>query len=327
MITRTHFLRLIEHARQLPPLAAAFVYPCDPESLQLALSSAFAGHLAPLLVGPEARIRDIAGRAGIDLSSLPIANTEDHPRVAAARAVELARAGTVGALVKGTLGNEYLLTPVLAPESGLRGERRLSHAYFVDLPSQPQGMLLADAQLNIVPNLAAKKDIVQNTLELARAIGVATPNVAVLAAMETVSPAFASTADAVALKTMAAQGMFPGANVDGPLAADTALSPQAARANGHPSEIAGHADVLIAPTMESGLMVLRTLTGLTGGLAAGLVLGAAIPIVAPSRTDTLEVRIASCVLAVLLAAAIAEASKQRNQASSPSTTSTATLAA
>lgn len=326
MITRTHFLRLVEHARQLPPLAAAFVYPCDRESLQLALSIAFTGHLAPLLVGPETRIRDIAGKAGIDLSSLPIADTEDHPRVAAAYAAELARAGTVAALVKGSLGNEYLLTPVVASDSGLRGERRLSHAYFVDLPSQPQGMLLADGQLNIMPNLAAKKDIVQNTIELARAIGVATPNVAVLAAMETVSPAFVSTADAVALKTMAAHGMFTGANIDGPLAADSALSAEAARANGNACEIAGHADVLIAPTMESALMVLRTLTGMTGGLAAGLVLGAAIPIVAPARTDTLEVRMASCVLAVLLAAAIA-ASKNQKQANSPSAASTATAAA
>jgi len=233
----------------------------------------------------------------------------------------------VGALIKGSLGNEYLLTPVVSPEYGLRGERRLSHAYFVDLPSQPQGMLLADAQLNIMPNLAAKKDIVQNTLELARAIDVASPNVAVLAAMETVSPAFVSTADAVALKTMAAHGMFPGANIDGPFAADSALSAEAARANGQASEIAGHVDVLIVPTMESGLMVLRTLTGLTGGLAAGLVLGAAIPIVAPARTDTLEVRIASCVLAVLLAAAIAEAAKDQKQSDTAPASSTATAAA
>jgi phosphate acetyltransferase len=299
MAMRPHFQRLVEKIRMLPPLSAAFVYPCDRDSLQLALSGAFAGYLAPMLVGPEGRIRDAAAKAGLDISRLTIVNTADQPRAAGLRAAEIARARKVSALVKGNMSDGDLLAPVAAPESGLRTDRRLSHAYFVDLPGRPNGILVADALLNIAPNLAAKRDIVGNTIDLAAALGIAAPNVALLAAMDVVTPAFPSTADAAALKKMAAQGMFHGAIVDGPLTADSALSAEAARANGVTSEVAGRPDILIAPTMEAASMVLRTLTGLTGGLAAGIVLGAKIPIVVPTRTDSMEVRMASCVLAAL----------------------------
>ncbi len=297
---RPQFQRLVEKIRMRPPLPAAVVHPCDSDSLQLALSGAFAGYLAPLLIGPEGRIRDTAARAGLDISRLSIIDTVDDPRAAGLRAAEVAREGTVSALIKGSMSDGELLTPVAAPESGLRSERRLSHAYFLDLPGRPNGMLVADAQLNVVPNLAAKKDIVANTIDLARAIGIATPNVALLAAMDYVTPAFVSTADAAALKTMAEQGMFGSAVVDGPLTADSALSAEAARTNGVKSDVAGRPDVMIAPTMEAASMVVRTLTGVTGGLAAGIVLGATIPIVILSRTDSMEVRMASCVLASLV---------------------------
>jgi len=307
MVNRAHFLPLVERARRLPPLAAAFVYPCDRDSLQLALSSAFTGALAPVLVGPEVRIRDVAGHAGIDIAQLPIDDTADDPRASALRAADLARAGTVAALVQGSLGKEELLGPVAAPDSGLRGLRRLSHASFLDLPGQPRGMLLADAELNIAPSLAAKRDILHNTVELAHALGVAVPKVALLAAIGAVSPALPSTADAAALQAMAGQGIFGNAIVDGPLTPDSALSAAAARANGCQSAVAGQADVLIVPGMESGALLLRALTGLTGGLAAGLVLGADVPIVATARTDSIEVRMASCVLASLLAAHLAQA--------------------
>lgn len=290
----------------LPPLPAAFAYPCDRDSLQLALSGAFAGYLAPMLVGPEGRIRDAAAKAGLDISRLTIDNTADEPRAAGLRAVEIARDRKVSALVKGNMGDVDLLAPVAAPESGLRTNRRLSHAYFVDLPGRPNGILVADALLNIAPNLAAKRDIVGNTIDLAVALGIAAPYVALLAAMDVVTPAFPSTADAAALKTMAAQGMFRGAIVDGPLTADSALSGEAARANGVTSEVAGRPDILIAPTMEAASMVLRTLTGLTGGLAAGIVLGAKVPIVVPTRIDSMEVRMASCVLASLMVSAFVE---------------------
>ena len=307
MTLRPHLQKLVEKTRMQPPLAAAVVYPCDRESLQLALSGAFAAYLAPTLVGPEARIRDLAGKLGLDISRLPIVDTADEPRAAGLRAVELARDGKVAALIKGSLSNEDLLAPVAAHDSGLRTDRRLSHAYFLDLPGMSRGLLLADAQLNVSPNLAAKRDIVLNTIQLAISLGLAAPNVALLAAMDGPSPAFASTTEAAALKAMAAQGMFRGAIVDGPLAPDSALSGDAARANGVTSEVAGRVDVLIAPSMESALMVLRTLMAFNAGLAAGIVLGARVPIVIPARTDSMEVRMASCVLAFLAASAIGEA--------------------
>ena len=303
MVSRPHVQKLVERARMRTPLAAAVVYACDRESLQLALSGAFAGYLAPTLVGPEARIRDLAGKSGLDISRLPVVDTPDDPRAAGIRAAELARDGKVAALIKGSLDHEALLAPVAAPASGLRTERRLTHAYFLDLPGQARGLLLADAQMNVAPNLAAKRDIVHNTVLLAHAIGLPTPNVALIAAMDGPAPAFRSTTDAVALKAMAMQGLFRGAVVDGPLAPDSALSLEAARAKGVASPIAGNVDVLVGPSMESTLMMLRTLLALGGGLAAGVVLGARLPIVAPARHDSMEVRMASCVLASLAAAA------------------------
>ena len=314
MVPRPHFQKLVERTRLQSPLPAAVVYPCDRESLQLALSGAFAGYLAPSLVGPEARIRDLAGKFGLDISRFSISDTADEPRAAGVRAAELAREGSVAALIKGSLGNEDLLGPIAAHDSGLRTDRRLSHAFFLDLPGMSRGLLLADAQLNVSPNLAAKKDIVLNTIQLAISLGLAAPHVALLAAMDGPSTAFPSTTDAAALKSMAAHGMFPGAVVDGPLAPDSALSADAARMNGVSSEVAGHVDVLIAPTMESALMVLRTLMAFNPGLAAGIVLGARIPIVIPARNDSMEVRMASCVLASLAVSAAGDAATNHAKA-------------
>lgn len=302
MIARPHFQKLVERARLRPALVAGIVYPCDQESLQLALSGAFAGYLNPTLVGPEARIRDTADKAGLDISRLPIVATDDNPLAAGNEAVALARTGTVQALVRGSLANEEFLGPIAAPQSGLRSDYRLTHAYFLDLPGVDRGLIIGDAHMNVTPNLAAKRDIVRNTIQLALALGIATPAVALLAAMDGPAPAFRSTTDAVALKAMGLQGLFPGAVVDGPLTPETALSLEAARARGVKSEIAGRADVLIGPSMESALMVLRTLLALSGGLCAGIVLGARVPVVAPTRNDSMEVRMASCVLASLLAA-------------------------
>ncbi len=303
MAARPHFQKLVEQARRQAPLAAAFVYPCDLESVQLALSGEFAGIVAPTLVGPEARIRDVADKGGLDITRLTLVDCADDPTAAGQRAAELAREGRFAALIKGTLSKEDLLRPVVNPAFGLRTERRLSHAYFLDLPSQNRGLLLADAHMNVTPNLAAKRDVVQNTIQLAAALGLAAPNVGLLAAMDGPAPAFRSTTDAVALKSMATQGLFGKVAVDGPLAPDSALSADAARANGVKSDVAGRTDVLIGPSMESTLMVLRTMLAMGGGLAAGIVLGARIPIVMPARNDSLEVRMASCVLAALMAAA------------------------
>jgi phosphate acetyltransferase len=301
MPQRPHVQKLVERARRGMPLRAALVFPCDRDVLQIALSGAFAGYLAPTLVGPETRIRDVANHAGLDISRLNIVDTADEPRAAAVRAVELARDGHVAALIKGSLATEDLLGPVAAPESGLRTATRLSHASLLDLPGLDRPLIVADAQLNVAPNLAAKRDILLNTLQLAMAIGIAAPRVALLAAMDGPSQSFPSTTDAVALKSMAAQGLFGPAIVEGPLTPDQALTRADER-----SEVAGHADVLIAPGMEAAIILSRTLTGLTQGLAAGIVLGARVPIVLTARTDTLEARMAACVLASLLPPAAAD---------------------
>ena len=277
------------------------MYPCDRDSLQVALSGQFAGYISPVLVGPEARIADAAAQAGLDLARIELVDTPDDPYAAAQRAAALAKSGKVRALVKGALYPDDLMRAVVAPEAGLRGERRLTHAYFVDLPDFPRPFILSDALLNIAPNLAAKREIVQNAIEFAQSLGIASPRVAVLAGVEGVTPALPATGDAASLVKMAAQGMITGGTVDGPLTADSAMSAAAAKANGVDSKIAGQADVLIVPGLEAGALMLRTLTGLFGALAAGVVLGARVPIVLAGRNDSMEVRMAGCVLASLIA--------------------------
>ena len=303
MHSRPHYQRLAADARLLPPLAAAIVHPCDRESLQCALSGAFAGILAPVLVGPTARIRATADAAGLDVSRLPIVDAADDPRASCLRAVELAAGGEVRALVKGALGIDELLAPVAAPERGLRGTHRLSYVHLVDLPGRAKPLYVADALLNINPGLAAKRDILHNTLGLATALGATQPRVALLAAIDVVSPAFASTADAAALREMGAQGAFGSAQLEGPVTAETALAGESARANGARADAASPPDVLLAPNMECAALLVQTLVAITGGLAAGLVLGARVPIVAAARSEGIEARLASCVLASLQAAA------------------------
>lgn len=303
MAIRPHFQRLVERVRNLPALRTAIVYPCDRDSLQVALSGQFAGYLAPVLVGPEARIADAAGHAGLDLSRIELVDTPDDPSAAAHRAVELVHEAKVRALIKGSLYPDDLMQAVAASATGLRGERRLTHAFFLDVPGFARPFLLSDAVLNIAPNLAAKRDIVQNAIGLAHALGVLKPQVAVLAAVEGVTPAIPATADAAALAKMSAQGLITGGDVSGPLTADSALSSDAAQANGVDDPVAGHADVLIVPSLEGGSLMLRTLTAMCGALAAGIVLGARVPIVLAGRHDTMEVRMAACVLASLVAAA------------------------
>jgi len=301
MAVRPQFQRLVDRARSFRPLRAAVVYPCDRDSLQFAVSGRFAGYVAPVLVGPEKRITDAAAQAGLDLSTVDLIDTPDEPYAAAQRAVALARSGEVRALIKGTLYPDDLMRAVAAPEAGLRGERRLTHAYFVDVPGYSRGFVVSDAVLNIVPNLAAKRDIVQNAIEFAHSLGLTTPRVAVLSAVEGVTPALPASGDAAALARMAAQGLIKGAIVEGPLTADSAMSAAAARANGVESPVAGNADVLIVPGLEAGALLLRAIVGMFGGLAAGVALGAKVPVVLPARGESLELRMASCVLASLVA--------------------------
>jgi len=301
MVIRPHFQRLVDRARNLPALPAAVVYPCDRDSLQNALSARFAGYLAPTLVGPEKRIADAAAQAGLDLSRIDLIDTPDDPSAAAQRAVSMAKKGETMALIKGSLYPDDLLRAVAAPESGLRGERRLTHAFFVDVPGYPRAFVLSDAVLNIVPNLAAKRDIVQNAIDFDQALGVAQPRVAILSAVEGVTPALPATGDAAALVKMAAQGLITGGVVEGPVTADSALSPTAARAGG--AQTGGNADVLIVPGMEAGALLLRAIVGMFGALVAGVALGAKVPIVLSGRGESMEVRMASCVLASLVAQA------------------------
>jgi phosphotransacetylase len=318
MAARQHFQRLIERVRNQPALPAAVVFPCDRDALQMALSGQFAGYLAPVLVGPDKRIGEAAAMAGLDLSRIEIVDTPDNPFAAAQRAVALARDGQVRALIKGSLYPDDLMRAVATPESGLRGERRLTHAYFVEVPGFARAFVLSDAVLNIAPTLAAKREIVQNAIQFAQALGIATPNVAVLSAVEGVTPALPATGDAAALAKMAAQGLITGGVVEGPLTADAAFSAASARGNGIDSKVAGNADVLIVPGLESGSLLVRTLTGAFGALAAGVALGAKVPIVLPSRGESMEVRMASCVLASVVASAPA-AAELKPDAASPNT--------
>ena len=322
MVTRPQFQRLVDRVRNLSPLPAAVVFPCDRDALQIALSGRFAGYLAPVLVGPEKRIADAAAQAGLDLSRVDMVDTPDDPFAAAQRAVALARTGEVRALIKGSLYPDDLMRAVATPESGLRSERRLTHAYFLDIPGSARSFVLSDAVLNIVPTLAAKRDIVQNAIEFAQALGIATPHVAILSAVEGVTPALPASGDAAALTKMAAQGMITGAVVDGPLTADSALSAAAARANGIESKVAGNADVLIVPGLESGALLLRMLTGMFGTLAAGVTLGAKVPVVLSARGESMEVRMASCVLASLVAQSprAAAGSTEQKPVAAPATT-------
>lgn len=328
MLPRPHCQKLVDRARNFPPLPAAVVYPCDSDSLQFALSGQFAGYLAPVLVGPESRIAEAAAQAGLDLSRIELIDTPDEPFAAAQRAVALAKNGDVRALIKGSLYPDDLMRAVATPESGLRGERRLTHAFFMDVPGFARPLVLSDALLNIAPALAAKRDIVQNAIDFAHALGIAMPLVAVLSAVEGVTPALPATGDAAALAKMAVQGMLTGAVVDGPLTADSALSPAAARANGVDSKVAGAADVLIVPGLESGALLLRTVTGMFGALAAGVTLGAKVPVVLSGRGESMEVRMAACVLASLVAHAPQPAGSAAEQkADAPPATAAVRVAA
>ena len=295
------YAAIVKDARALGPLRTAVVHPCSVETLGAAMEARDEGLLEPLLVGPEAKIRAVAEAAGLSLAGLVIESTE-HSHAAATRAVELAVQGRVAALMKGSLPTDELLDAVVAPQSGLRTDRRISHVYAMDVPRYPKPLIVTDAAINIAPTLAHKRDICQNAIDLLHLMGVPVPHVAVLAAVETVNPAMQATLDAAALTVMASRGQISGARVDGPLAFDNAISLEAARTKGIVSTVAGSADVLLVPDLESGNMLAKQLIYLGGADAAGLVLGARVPIVLTSRADSLRVRLASVALARIVAA-------------------------
>jgi len=290
---------LLEAARDAPRIRTAVVHPVDTISLLGAIEATRQGLIEPVLVGPETRIRRAAEEAAVDLADLRIVPTE-HSHAAAAAAVALARRGEVQALMKGALHTDELMRAVLARSEGLRTGRRASHVFAMDVPTYPRPLFITDAAVNIYPSLEDKRDIVQNAIDLAHALGIATPCVAILSALETVYPKIASTIEAAALCKMAQRGQIRGAVVDGPMAFDLAVSRDAAAAKGFVSPVAGCADILVVPDLEAGNMLAKQLEYLAEAQVAGIVLGARVPIILTSRADGPLARLASCALAVLL---------------------------
>ena len=294
------FARLLRGCRGMPPVPCAVVHPCDHDSLLGPLEAARRGLIVPVLVGPQAKINAVAQAAGADLSGLRIVDTE-HSHAAADAAVAMARAGEVQALMKGSLHTDELMGAVVASATGLRTARRISHVFVLDVPAYPRMLLITDAAINVAPKLRDKVDIAQNAIELAQVLGIAQPRVAILAAVETVNPDMQSTLDAAALCKMADRGQISGGLLDGPLAFDNAVSEAAARTKKIESAVAGRADILLAPDLESGNMMAKQLQYLAGADSAGIVLGARVPIVLTSRADSVRSRLASTVVMAMLA--------------------------
>ncbi|WP_082488880.1 phosphate acetyltransferase [Duganella sp. Leaf61] len=299
-IPHPNYDRLIDAARKAGHVTVAVVHPCDRSALEGVLDAIRLGLIAPILVGPAARIRQVAEEAGLDIAGLPIEDTP-HSHASAARAVELVHEGRAAVLMKGSLHTDELMGAVVATATGLRTARRLSHCFVMDVPGRSDPLIITDAAINIVPTLTDKVDIVQNAIDLAHVLHFDPVLVAILAAVETVSAKMPSTIDAAALCKMADRGQITGAILDGPLAMDNAIDPHAAAIKHLVSPVAGRANVLVAPDLEAGNMLAKSLSFMAGAAAAGIVLGARVPIVLTSRADTVSARLASCAVAVLVA--------------------------
>ncbi|WDA35216.1 bifunctional enoyl-CoA hydratase/phosphate acetyltransferase [Sphingobium sp. YC-XJ3] len=300
------YRRLMELTTNGGAEPTAVAHPCSSAALLAAIEAAEAGLIEPILVGPEARIRTIAEEAGKDISGFRLV-AADHSHDAAAKAVALVRSGEARLLMKGSLHTDELMGAVVPSATGLRTERRISHAYLMDVPDHPTPLIITDAAINIAPTLDEKADIIRNAIDLAHVIGIEEPKVAILAAVETVNPDMQSTLDAAALCKMADRGQISGGLLDGPLAFDNAISEAAAKEKGIVSPVAGKAEILVVPNLEAGNMLAKQLTFLGDADAAGIVLGARVPIILTSRADSLRTRLASCAVAVLLARAATKA--------------------
>ena len=291
---------LLERCRKLEPISTAVAHPCEQTALEAAIDAGEKGLIRPILVGPEAKIREIAAKHGIDLGHTRIVDTP-HSHASAAKAVELVRQGQAEILMKGSLHSDEILGAVVAKETGLRTGRRISHVFIMDVPTYHKVLIVTDAAINIAPSLEDKVHIIQNAIDLATSLGLARPKVAILAAVETVNPKMPSTIDAAALCKMADRGQITGGILDGPLAFDNAISAEAARIKGITSEVAGDPDILLVPDLEAGNMLAKQLSFLANADSAGLVLGARVPIILTSRADSVRSRIASCAVATLAA--------------------------
>ena len=292
--------RLIYACHALAPVRTAVAHPCDETSLRGAVEAAEAKIIKPVLVGPEARIRALAASFGLDLSGLQLVDTP-HSHASAAKAVEIVRNGEVDALMKGSLHTDELMAEVVNKETGIRTARRISHVFIMDVPTYPKPLFITDAAVNIFPTLEDKVDIVQNAIELAQALGIKQPKVAILSAVETITSKIPSTIDAAALCKMADRDQIIGGLLDGPLALDNAIDRAAAAVKHIASPVAGDADILLVPNLEAGNMLAKELSFLANADAAGIVLGARVPIILTSRADNVRTRMASCAVAALYA--------------------------
>jgi phosphate acetyltransferase len=291
--------RLITAAKALQPLTTAVAYPCDETSLKGALEAAEALLISPILVGPKDKVSEVAQTFSLDLGRAEIIDVP-HSQAAAEKAVELVRTGKAELLMKGSLHTDELLAEVVKRETGIRTGRRISHVFVMDVPGHPHTLFITDAAVNIAPDLMAKRDIIQNAIDLYAGLGLGTPKVAILSAVETVTTSIPSTIEAAALCKMSDRGQITGGELDGPLAFDNAISPEAARIKGIKSPVAGRAQILVVPDLEAGNMLAKNLTFLSHADAAGIVLGARVPIILTSRADNVRTRMASCAVAVLL---------------------------
>jgi len=292
--------RLIEAAIKVPAAKTIVVHPCDESSLRAACDAAAAHLIIPIIVGPAAKVAAVASKYDLDLSSFEIVDVP-HSDAAASKGVAMIREGKGQLLMKGSLHTDELMRAVTSSTNGLRTERRISHVFIMDVPTYPNTLFITDAAINIFPDLEAKRDIIQNAIDLFTQIGMGTPKVAILSAVETVTPKIPSTIDAAALCKMAERGQITGGILDGPLAFDNAIEPEAAAIKGIHSEVAGHAQILVVPDLEAGNMLAKNLTFLARADAAGIVLGARVPIILTSRADSLRTRMASCAIATLYA--------------------------
>jgi phosphate acetyltransferase len=297
---QSKYEKLILLAKGVPPATTVVVHPCDETSLRGACEAAELGIVVPTLVGPAAKITAVAKQHGIDISCSELVDAP-HSDAAAAKSVQLIHEGKGELLMKGALHTDELMRAVTSGTTGLRTARRISHVFIMDVPTHAETLFITDAAINIFPDLEAKRDIVQNAIDLFTDIGLGTPRVGILSAVETVTPKIPSTIDAAALCKMADRGQITGGVLDGPLAFDNAISPQAAEIKGIKSPVAGRAQILVVPDLEAGNMLAKNLTFLSKADAAGIVLGARVPIVLTSRADSVRSRMASCAVAVLYA--------------------------
>jgi phosphate acetyltransferase len=297
---QTKYERLIARAKQVPPVTTVVVHPCDESSLRGAVEAAEAGIIVPILVGPAGKISTLARQHQIKLADFQIIDAA-HSEAAAGQGVELIHESKGELLMKGSLHTDELMRAVTSSKNGLRTARRISHVFIMDVPTYPETLFITDAAINIFPDLDAKRDIVQNVIDLFTQVGLGTPRVAILSAVETISSKIPSTIEAAALCKMSERGQITGGILDGPLAFDNAIDPEAARIKGIKSQVAGRAQILVVPDLEAGNMLAKNLTFLAKADAAGIVLGARVPIILTSRADSVRARMASCAAAVLYA--------------------------